>query len=140
MHVCVCVCVCVCVHGVRGMAISEHRITYCTVCCALLTRFSSCVNRRWSWDCIRICWVRCSIQVSDFTTTVRGARWFSGLCWQRREFGRMVEFMYLVFTRMPGGSYCRRLGFLLLYLFRALISSLCVCAVSYTHLTLPTRR
>ena len=35
--------------------------------------------------------------------------------------------MYLVFTRMPGGSYCRRLGFLLLYLFRALISSLCVC-------------
>ena len=35
--------------------------------------------------------------------------------------------MYLVFTRMPGESYRRRLGSLLLYLcdvFRALINSL----------------
>ena len=41
----------------------------------------------------------------------------------------LVEFMYLVFTRMPGESYCRRLWSLLLYLcyvFRALINSL-VC-------------
>ena len=41
----------------------------------------------------------------------------------------MVEFMYLVFTRMPGESYRRRLRSLLLYLcyvFRALINSL-VC-------------
>ena len=41
----------------------------------------------------------------------------------------LVEFMYLVFTRMPSESYCRRLGSLLLYLcyvFRALINSL-VC-------------
>ena len=40
-----------------------------------------------------------------------------------------VEFMYLVFTRMPGESYRRRLGSLLLdlcYVFRALINSL-VC-------------
>ena len=40
-----------------------------------------------------------------------------------------VEFMYLVFTRMPGESYRRRLRSLLLYLcyvFRALINSL-VC-------------
>ena len=39
----------------------------------------------------------------------------------------LVEFMYLVFTRMPGESYRRRLGPLLLYLcdvFRALINSL----------------
>ena len=28
----------------------------------------------------------------------------------------LVEFMYLVFTRMPGESYSRRLGSLLLYL------------------------
>ena len=37
----------------------------------------------------------------------------------------LVEFMHIVFTRMPGGSYCRRLGSLL-YLcdvFRALIDS-----------------
>ena len=37
----------------------------------------------------------------------------------------LVEFMYLVFTRMPGESYRRRLGFLLLclcYVFRALLS------------------
>ena len=41
----------------------------------------------------------------------------------------LVEIMYLVFTRMPGESYRRRLRSLLLYLcyvFRALISSL-VC-------------
>ena len=39
----------------------------------------------------------------------------------------LVEFMYLVFTRMPGESYSRRLRSLLLYLcdgFRALINSL----------------
>ena len=39
----------------------------------------------------------------------------------------LVEFMYLVFTRMPGESYHRRLKSLLLYLcyvFRALINSL----------------
>ena len=39
----------------------------------------------------------------------------------------LVEFMYLVFTRMPGESYSRRLGSLLLclcYVFRALIISL----------------
>ena len=41
----------------------------------------------------------------------------------------LVEFMYLVFTRMPGESYRRRLRSLLLclcYVFRALITSL-VC-------------
>ena len=41
----------------------------------------------------------------------------------------LVEFMYLVFTRMPGESYRRRLRSSLLYLcyvFRALINSL-VC-------------
>ena len=41
----------------------------------------------------------------------------------------LVKFMYLAFTRMPGESYRRRLGSLLLYLcyvFRALINSL-VC-------------
>ena len=39
----------------------------------------------------------------------------------------LVEFMYIVFTRMPGESYRRRLMSLLQYLcyvFRALISSL----------------
>ena len=39
----------------------------------------------------------------------------------------LVEFMYLVFTRMPSESYGRRLRSLLLYLcgiFRALINSL----------------
>ena len=38
----------------------------------------------------------------------------------------LVEFMYLVFTRMPGESYHRQLRSLLLYLcyvFRALINS-----------------
>ena len=38
----------------------------------------------------------------------------------------LVKFVYLVFTRMPGESYRRRLGSLLLYLryvFRALINS-----------------
>ena len=41
----------------------------------------------------------------------------------------LVEFMYLVFTRLPGESYRRRLEFLLLstcYVFRTLINSL-VC-------------
>ena len=41
----------------------------------------------------------------------------------------LVEFMYFIFTRMPGDSYCRRLRSLLLYLryvFRPLINSL-VC-------------
>ena len=41
----------------------------------------------------------------------------------------LVEFMYLVFIRMPGESYCKRLKSLLLhlrYVFRALINSL-VC-------------
>ena len=40
---------------------------------------------------------------------------------------RLVEFMHLVFTRMPGESYCRRLRSLLLCLcdvFRTLINSL----------------
>ena len=40
----------------------------------------------------------------------------------------LVEFMYLVFTRMPGERYRRRLGFLLLRLFRALINSLVCCS------------
>ena len=46
-----------------------------------------------------------------------------------REDVPLVEVMYLVFTRMPGESYGRRLGSLLLYLcyvYRALINSL-VC-------------
>ena len=41
----------------------------------------------------------------------------------------VVEFLYRVFTRVPGESYCRRLGSLLLYLcyvFRALIKLSCV--------------
>ena len=39
-----------------------------------------------------------------------------------------VEFMYLVYTRMPGERYRRRLRSLLYlrYVFRALITSLCV--------------
>ena len=37
---------------------------------------------------------------------------------------RLVEFMYLVFTRMPGESYRRRLGSLLLYLSYVLL--LCI--------------
>ena len=44
-----------------------------------------------------------------------------------------LEFMYLVFTCMPGESYCRQLGSLLLCLcdiFRALINSL-VCLFLY---------
>ena len=47
----------------------------------------------------------------------------------RNEDVPLVEFTYLIFTRMPGKSYCRRLRSLLLYLcyvFRALINSL-VC-------------
>ena len=41
----------------------------------------------------------------------------------------MVEFMYLVFTRMPGESYRRRSRFLLCLcdVFRALINSLVCC-------------
>ena len=41
----------------------------------------------------------------------------------------LVEFMYLVFTHMPGERYCRQLRSLLLslcYIFQALINSL-VC-------------
>jgi len=44
--------------------------------------------------------------------------------------------MYLVSTRMPGESYRRRLGSLLLYLcyvFRALINSLVCCCVQSVH-------
>ena len=46
---------------------------------------------------------------------------------QKQEEVPLVEFMYLVFTRMPGESYRRRLRPLLLYLcyvFRAQINSL----------------
>ena len=45
------------------------------------------------------------------------------------------EFMYLLFTRMPGESYRRRLRFLSLYLgnvFRALINSLVCCGGDFT--------
>ena len=48
---------------------------------------------------------------------------------RKKEEIPLVEFMYLVFTRMPGESYRRRLGSSLLrlcYVFRALITSL-VC-------------
>ena len=44
----------------------------------------------------------------------------------------LVEFMYLVFTRMPSEIYRRRLGSLVLYLcyvFRSLINSLCTSAL-----------
>ena len=44
----------------------------------------------------------------------------------------LVEFVYLVFTRMPGESYCRRLRslvFCLCCVFRALIYPLCVDSV-----------
>jgi len=47
----------------------------------------------------------------------------------------LVEFMYLVFTRMPGESYRRRLRSLLLYLcylFRVLIYSLVCCFQTMT--------
>ena len=50
-----------------------------------------------------------------------------------------MEFMYLVFTRIPGESYRRRLRSLLLYLcyvFRALINPLCAdiaLKVSFTY-------
>ena len=52
----------------------------------------------------------------------------------------MVEFMYLAFTCMPGESYCRRLGSLLLCLFdafRALINCWCVCLTSLEHWLTP---
>ena len=50
----------------------------------------------------------------------------------------LVEFMYLVFTRMPGESYRRRLRSLLLYLcyvFRTLINSpVCwFCMTAFGH-------
>ena len=48
----------------------------------------------------------------------------------------LVEFMYLVFTRMPGESYRRRLRSLLLCLcdvFRALINSPCVLILCKKH-------
>ena len=60
--------------------------------------------------------------------------WWS-LCTSGGVYVPLVEFMYLVFTRMPGESYLRRLRSLLLYLcyvFRALINSL-VCWFSLTH-------
>ena len=40
----------------------------------------------------------------------------------------LVEFMYLVFTRMPGDIYCRSLFLCLCDVFRALINSL-ICGV-----------
>ena len=49
----------------------------------------------------------------------------------------LMEFMYFVFTRMPGESYRRRLGSLLLYLcdvLRAVINSL-VCWLCFTLIT-----
>ena len=54
-----------------------------------------------------------------------------------------VYVRYLVFTRMPGESYCKRLGSLYLcYVFRALIISLALCvrfsaqfAVHTSHIT-----
>ena len=52
-----------------------------------------------------------------------------GVISSRKDNYILVEFMYLVFTRMPGQSYRRRLRSLLLclcYVFRALINSL-VC-------------
>ena len=39
------------------------------------------------------------------------------IIWLNLEDAPLVQFMYLVFTRMPGGSYRRRLGSLLLCLF-----------------------
>ena len=64
-------------------------------------------------------------------TFVDCLQWFllNGLIQEKNEDVSLVEFMYLVFTGMPGESYCRRLRSLLLYLcdvFRALINSL-VC-------------
>ena len=44
------------------------------------------------------------------------------------EYVPLAEFMCLVFTRMPGKSYHRRLRSLLLRLFRALINSLACCS------------
>ena len=66
----------------------------------------------------------------------------------------LVEFMYRVFTRMPGESYCRRLEALLLYLcyvFRALIKLSCVlififilfflcCCFSFRETTVSNKR
>ena len=46
----------------------------------------------------------------------------------KTEYVPLVEFMCLVFTHMPGESYCRRLRSLLLRLFRALINSLVCCS------------
>ena len=53
------------------------------------------------------------------------------------ECSKYVEFMYFVFTRMAGESYCGRLGSLLLYLgyvFRAQINSLCVLSLNFKAL------
>ena len=48
----------------------------------------------------------------------------------------LVDFMYLVFTRMPGDSYRRRLRSLLLsYVFRALINSLVCLFFSLSNIT-----
>ena len=49
------------------------------------------------------------------------------LCTSGGVYVPLVEFMHLVFTRMPGGSYRRRLRFSLLYLrdvFRAFVTVL----------------
>ena len=60
--------------------------------------------------------------------------------WKFSEDVPLVEFMYLVFARVPGESYRRQLRSLLLYLcdvFRALINSL-VCWVLLVKFSFPT--
>ena len=94
-------CVCVCVRA---------RARVC-VCACVPARARVCVYVCvYVCACLRVCVCVC-------------------VCVYRLEDIPLVEFRYLVFTRMPGESYGRRLRSLLLYLcyvFRALINSL-VC-------------
>ena len=71
------------------------------------------------------------VTVEDRTKSKPGLLIFRllGLVWFCIEDVPLVEFMYLVFTHVPGESHCRQLRSFLLYLcsiFRALINSL-VC-------------
>ena len=67
-------------------------------------------------------WLNCLVPERSDPNRLRFAK-------KLRMYRPLVKFMYLVFTRVPGESYCRRLRSLLLYLcyvFRALLNSL-VC-------------
>ena len=100
------------------------------IMCVILCLFST-LSRRADAVCISIIIITATKTWVAYVTLTWHACKYKVHKLHKSEEVPLVEFMYLVFTRMPGESYRRRLRSLLLYLCYVFVCWFCTSALSH---------